>query len=496
MNSAIRTPCLPGTRTRILDGIIQWAVQPETDDVEKNILWLHGMAGSGKSAIATTIAQYFDRLGRQGAYLFFERSTSDPAVFVRTLAYKLARFDANLRRVICETIEADGDIAEKSLRTQFEKLLQQPLEKTADGLAGPIVIILDALDECGDANSRGLVLKLLVEDFPKLPSIFRFLITSRREHDIASQFTRNPESIKQLDLAIVMNQADSDIQAYIWSSLKEIRVSHGLPDEWPKSGQVKQLAQYSEGLFIWVSTMCILVRDALSPKDQLDTLLQSGHIQGLDSLYTASLAASCSWVDAKEWGHFKSVMTVVFFSRERLRGQTIDRLLGIPDCCQRILARLHCVLDYSPGGLIRPLHASFRDYLIEQSRSGGKPWSLSSFDPESHLAMCCFRVMSHQLCFNIYKIESSYQDRFDYLDDEKASTLISSELRYASVYWSAHLSAVRTRNDPLISMLDQFSRKQLLFWLEVLSLLRRAGSARNVCSTTWTFIKVHFFPTY
>ena len=133
--------CLPGTRVAVINGIIDWAIQPASDDT-KNILWLHGVAGSGKSTLATTIAKRFYDLERQGAYLFFERAKSLPNLVIRTLAYKLANFDASIGAAISDCLRKDKDIIERSYEDQFEKLLYQPLAKASAKLTGPILIVL------------------------------------------------------------------------------------------------------------------------------------------------------------------------------------------------------------------------------------------------------------------------------------------------------------------------------------------------------------------
>ena len=51
MNASLRKSCLPGTRKRLIAEIIDWASQGDTETAGKNVLWLHGMAGSGKSTI-------------------------------------------------------------------------------------------------------------------------------------------------------------------------------------------------------------------------------------------------------------------------------------------------------------------------------------------------------------------------------------------------------------------------------------------------------------
>ncbi|KIO26476.1 hypothetical protein M407DRAFT_58496, partial [Tulasnella calospora MUT 4182] len=45
--------CLPGTRAQILERIDDWIRDLETLD---RVLWIRGMAGRGKSTIASTVA--------------------------------------------------------------------------------------------------------------------------------------------------------------------------------------------------------------------------------------------------------------------------------------------------------------------------------------------------------------------------------------------------------------------------------------------------------
>ena len=78
--------CLPGTRLDVLKFITEWLTTPSED---QNVLWLYGLAGSGKSTISTTVTEYFRELRRLGALVFFDRndqSHSDPTRFIRTLA--------------------------------------------------------------------------------------------------------------------------------------------------------------------------------------------------------------------------------------------------------------------------------------------------------------------------------------------------------------------------------------------------------------------------
>ncbi|KAF7347058.1 WD40 repeat-like protein [Mycena venus] len=63
-----RKTCLTGTRVNILAKLTEHlsTVHPET-----NVYWLSGVAGSGKSTIANTVAQHFQSLQRLGVYIHF-----------------------------------------------------------------------------------------------------------------------------------------------------------------------------------------------------------------------------------------------------------------------------------------------------------------------------------------------------------------------------------------------------------------------------------------
>jgi polynucleotide 5'-kinase involved in rRNA processing len=77
MDSSGRTECLPNTRLDILNRITDWITNPHDGH---NVLWIHGLAGSGKSTIATSVANLFRDLNRLGAFVFFNRDVEKGAI--------------------------------------------------------------------------------------------------------------------------------------------------------------------------------------------------------------------------------------------------------------------------------------------------------------------------------------------------------------------------------------------------------------------------------
>src|SRR6266568_4865215 len=64
--------CLPGTRVEILAEIENWV--RATDPNTPRVLWINGAAGTGKSAIAHTIALIFDQNRELGSFLCVDRT--------------------------------------------------------------------------------------------------------------------------------------------------------------------------------------------------------------------------------------------------------------------------------------------------------------------------------------------------------------------------------------------------------------------------------------
>jgi hypothetical protein len=90
----------------------------------ERIYWLDGMAGTGKSTIARTVARRFHNEGFLGASFFFSRGGGELETarkFVTTVAVQLARRSPQLRRHICHAVRAedDDDVAHLTLDDQW-----------------------------------------------------------------------------------------------------------------------------------------------------------------------------------------------------------------------------------------------------------------------------------------------------------------------------------------------------------------------------------------
>jgi hypothetical protein len=176
--------CLPGTRKEIIEEIVEW-VNNDAEDVPRVFL-LSGMAGLGKSAIAHSLAHLFDGSGRLGSSYCFDRSNQAklrPDNLFSTIARDLADLDPERKSTLCQVIQGKTSLRNTCApHEQFEHFILQP----EAGLTsiGPLLIVIDALDESGDKESRQAILAILASKAADLPSNFRILVTARAEQDI------------------------------------------------------------------------------------------------------------------------------------------------------------------------------------------------------------------------------------------------------------------------------------------------------------------------
>lgn len=236
MNATFRPHCLHLTRQAILRKSINdlTICSPATA-----VLCLSGPAGSGKSAIVTTLAEDLLSSGHLGAFLFFEPE-SDPGGIIRTWAHKLAMSNSILNKAICAAIEQDPDIANRTLRLQFRELLLTPMRACSHSIETPVITILDAFEQCGDARSREPLIQLLSEYLPQLPPMFRVLISGRPECQLAIALSSHP-AVKSVSLEHAEWRSAEDVQRFIRHKLQFFGKCRKLELDWPGEFRTQEL---------------------------------------------------------------------------------------------------------------------------------------------------------------------------------------------------------------------------------------------------------------
>ena len=397
-----RPECLENTRVQTLKGIDEWIYGIGYP----SILLLTGGAGTGKSTIATTVAESCRRSGYLGCHLFFIRGKSDPSTVLRTISYNLAVSIPSIARLIDEEVKRGGELSSATLKSQFDILLRKPLSSITSQINHPILIVLDAIDECGTPQSRHSLMHTLRNGIPSLHPAFRFLITGRPEEDILSLSLTSSPYVRSLHLDPQSDESMKNVPVYIEYELERLRSSNMLrvPSDWPWDESLQILSQSANGLFIWASTAVKFIRDGrLNRFKRLEGLVNNPRLLNLNDLYIIVLKNALQW-DDYESSVFKDVFSLIFFSKSPLSIQDITGILGLQeDTVSELLSYLRSLVAYGEGQPIKIHHTSFYDYLVS---CVGTPWHIDIEVQKTGIVNRCFDRMREFLRLNICELET------------------------------------------------------------------------------------------
>ncbi|KAG7420528.1 Vegetative incompatibility protein HET-E-1 [Fusarium oxysporum f. sp. raphani] len=480
--------CHPDTRVDLLRQIDEWIDNP----CGKCIYWLHGMAGTGKSTIARTVAEKFNNKVVLGASFFFKRGEGDrgkAARFFPTIAAQLARKRPCLAQHVRNAINTNHSIAEKAINEQFNKLVLQPLKEAELDPKTTIVVVIDALDECDGEEDVRVLIHILSQATTLISGRLRFFITSRPELPIRLGFKHINGRYQDLILhEIPESIIKHDISAFLEFRLEQIRIDYNdsvraerhLPSEWPGVTRIRELVEMAVPLFIFVTTACRFISDRkLAPPDrQLTKILeyQTREMAKLDTTYSPVLDELL--VDLTEPAkdnvirEFQDVVGSIVILARPLSTASLSCLLRIGKAdIENRLDLLHSVLDIPSGANapVKLLHSSFRDFLVDE-RQTHNFW-VDERATHEKLATHCLDLLSvnHRLTEDMCGLQMPGTLRED-VDRRRIDSCLLSEVQYACLYWVYHLKGGKVGlHDGHRSL--QFLQQHFLHWLEALSLI-------------------------
>ncbi|KAF8313162.1 uncharacterized protein EI90DRAFT_3092389 [Cantharellus anzutake] len=471
--------CLEGTRVDLIEHIMAWC--RNTADSENRLALLSAVAGAGKTSIAHTIAE---RCARERSLLlsfFFKAGEqSRPDCLFSGMARALAKRDQVYRSSIISALQDDPTLSTAPFAMQFKRLVASPLLHKPPLSDHPLVVIIDALDECDDEAFESLA-NILREEVPKLPSPIKFFITSR-QFDRVNRFLSSHFPIDRLSIDLLDDANVQDCATYIRSQLQTLKnchpdMQHKLEDE---EKTVKGILEQAGGLFIWISTIFRYMRKASKdPIRTLEGLLGTGVKESavsaegmMDRLYS-SILKKCGWED-EDFGHdYPVVMGAIFVAQQPLSVAAWDAILSpfLKSSVRYTLAELAPLLSglEDPDNPIRILHQSFRDFILERIDPQSISLRCSPVDvgqENARIALRCTEILNQDLSSleGLGLIEDLYEkDELPRIPPEK----LSKHLHYACRYIVYHLSEVQERSQELDKSVCIFLSQEATRWVEV-----------------------------
>lgn len=495
---------MKGTRVKLLEETCAWINNPRCE----RIFWLCGQAGTGKTTVALTVAEHCKKENRLGASFFFSRDHADRndlRLVFPSIAHQLGIFHPPFKERVALVLKNNPDLCEAAAVYQFESLIVNPLQDEGLAIPSPVVVILDALDECTDDSPVSKILTILSGGIDRLPHV-KFFLTSRPETNVTEGF-RDPVLVPITQKCVLhdieSSVVDHDIETYLRTGFIHIMRRYSFPDSpsWPSDDIIGRLVQDSFRLFIFAATVLRFVGDgADDPVQQLKLLLNQSTqaespaapgpkrlFETLDNLYSQVLNNALPLTrDPDTFVLLKAIIGTIVLLCEPLPLQDLAKLLNVPtNVIRTSLRRLHSVLtvpkvDSSPINLCHP---SFRDYITQ--RCPDKHYAIDAPFQHGQIAILCFEQMKslrRDICMigDPSMLSCEIDDLQKRLDEHVGPTLT-----YACMHWIVHFSKA-SPSLVLWNSLKEFFTKRFLYWLEVLSLL---GSLQKVPGYLRSLIK-------
>lgn len=400
--------CAPETRDAIQQQIVEWILQLTLSGL---VMWLTGSAGAGKSAVAQTIAERFNRLGTPSTSFFFSRISSsatrvDGDRLLPTIIYQLCLLFPEYKTSVLKQIKRDPAIFRRAREAQMAALITKPLQRFSfrrwfrelrGGCPQTLLIIIDGLDECRDPQVQCDLLRIIANAAASSRHRpLRFLIASRPEAHIARMFNHHP-SFTEVGLRCIDLDEDYDasmaILAFLRQEFSKIHEHHPLrfhlDPSWPNQDTLSLIVSKSSPQFILASTAMSYVA---SPR-HLPTLRLNAIMDILKAIPTTSqkdqplekldLLYTMIFNDIEEEHRFlvQSLLGIIHLSSVKEyslpppTSQRLEMLLNLQngEVCLRLepLSSILHTPEPHLGLPIRSLHASLFDYLLNPLRSHG-----------------------------------------------------------------------------------------------------------------------------
>ena len=409
--NAMKARLQVGTRDQLLQILEDWEQGKTTQAEPPPVFVLVGEAGTGKSTVASEFAKRLQSRNCLGASFFFTRGVQDlssPKKFFSTLASQLARSQPALRVPIIDAVREHQKTAIlQQLEHEFEDLIAKPIS-TLPPDHSPILIVVDALDECTEDGPELVptLLRLLLLFAVRPGCPLRVFLTSRPEpHYIHAAFT-TPDLRPHVSIENIQrfrSSVDRDIEKLIRAMLNKYEAS----EQWAKADTsiVPGLVSKSEGLFIYARTAVeFIMGDLDSLQERYDLLLplqpRPFRLTPIDTLYLVVLQnvfpLSQQYPQVKERLHRVLGYLVALQEPDGVSPETLQRLTGMPAAeSVAILNKLRSVVFFERGRVDAPfriIHATFREFLMDRSRSTDE-FTVDAGQAHGHLAEACLKVL-------------------------------------------------------------------------------------------------------
>ncbi|KAK0430620.1 hypothetical protein EV421DRAFT_2024988 [Armillaria borealis] len=423
--------CLEHTRIKTNKILDSWIKGGHCD---KHVLWCSSLAGTGKSSLTGTLHDKFGGVtdseggrfwGCLAAFIHYDRAIQSPDMLIvcliPSIAFSLGRLDGRIGHAIAKVLNDSLGVWNTSAPNQYKKLLYEPLKSVLELVQeGPLVIIIDSLDECRDLVISGSHsghgsdgVQQDSHNSSQVPQGDREAVEEvHRVNPITVMFEKKGNIVESLLLNKSTDTILNDIQCVIDTWLKKIgdKSSDFRDVLGHHQDAAKDLASKVNGLFIWADVACQYLATCKSEevlmrllKDNAaehldDNDWEADALKGLHHLYISALNEATEGTQYVK-NRIIRVLGAIMVARTPpgLTPNDLTKLvLGSGETLAKdILDKLGSVVDTNTksGGFIQLIHRSFDNFLTHPGLHCKDSWFIDIEDHKRKFAWQCLSVL-------------------------------------------------------------------------------------------------------
>jgi len=362
-------------RQWLFEAVENWRQDSKLDS---RLFWIMGAPGVGKSAFAaqlthtrgdTVIAAQFCE--------WYKPDHRNAQRVVRSLAFQLATRLPDYRKLLLTQPEI-AELDRKGPAELFDYLLANPLRSVINGGRERYLIVIDALDEAGEAGRNPLV-EMLARNAQRLPDWLGLIVTSRPEFDVKTPL----QALNPFPLDTQSESNRDDIRDYLRRELASPLQNRPEADR-----LVEQILAKSEGVFLYVERFCDDVQNGHLPLDHPEQFPQ-----GLGGIFCHYFQRQFPDLE-KFRKDVRPALRAILAAREPLPVEILRRLFDWQDeelrDFTRPLASLFPVSTEAGHEVVKSYHKSLAEWLTDKAKAG--PYFVSVLEGHRMLGDYCLNV--------------------------------------------------------------------------------------------------------
>ena len=375
-----------GTREWVFDRVQNWL---DDGSSQNRVMVITGNAGMGKSVISAVICKRMQETGRLSGSHFCQYNNvryCKPHLMIQSLACQLSYVLPEYKRALVEQLSRNlgTDLNNMGVEELFALIFKEPLSAVGDP-GRNMLMVIDGLDE-SEYQGRNKLLDVIADQFCKLPSWIRFVVTTRPALNIAEKLKHlKPVEIKSND-----EQNLEDVRVFCLKRLQLVvkRENVGV--------FVQKLVSKSEGLMLYAHFLLLSITENASILNEGDLVgsLPSGISSVYHSYFKRLERELLEELDVKE-EHFLNLLSAITASREPLPVGFVSKVLvqstNSPLTRRKVLRILDSVSVLLPirDECLTVIHKSVQDWLTDISSYGEHEFIVDESEGHRILAALC-----------------------------------------------------------------------------------------------------------